>query len=68
MLSDSPVVAYAVKQSGGKLEALSDIYEADPYGYVLPKDQTEFAEAIVEALKEIEKDGAYKAALEKLGR
>jgi polar amino acid transport system substrate-binding protein len=67
MLADSPVVAYAVKQSGGKLEALGDIYDAAPYGYVVPKDQTEFAEAIVEALKEIEKDGAYKAALEKWG-
>ena len=61
MLSDSPVVAYAVVRR--KLEALGDIYEAAPYGYVLPKDETEFAEAIVEALKEIEKDGAYKAAL-----
>ena len=67
MLADSPVVAYAVKQSGGKLEALGEIYDAAPYGYVVPKDQTEFAEAIVEALKEIEKDGAYKAALEKWG-
>ena len=43
MLADSPVVAYAVKQSGGKLEALGDIYDAAPYGYVLPKDETEFA-------------------------
>jgi polar amino acid transport system substrate-binding protein len=67
MLADSPVVAYAVKQSGGKLEALGDIYGAAPYGYVLPKDETEFAQAIVEALKEIDKDGAYKAALEKWG-
>jgi polar amino acid transport system substrate-binding protein len=67
MLADSPIVAYAVKQAGGKLEALGDIYEAAPYGYVLPKDQTDFADAIVEALKEIEKDGAYKAALEKWG-
>jgi polar amino acid transport system substrate-binding protein len=67
MLSDSPVVAYAVKQSGEKLEALGDIYQGTPYGYVLPKDQTEFAQAIVEALKEIDKDGAYKAALEKWG-
>jgi polar amino acid transport system substrate-binding protein len=67
MLADSPIVAYAVKQSGGKLEALGDIYEAAPYGYVLPKDQTDFAQAIVEALTEIEKDGAYKAALEKWG-
>jgi polar amino acid transport system substrate-binding protein len=67
MLSDSPVVAYAVKQSGGKLEPLGDIYEAAPYGYVLPKDETGFGQAIVEALKEIDKDGAYKAALEKWG-
>ena len=47
MLADSPVVAYAIKQSGGKLEALGDIYEAAPYGYVVPKAETEFAEAIV---------------------
>ena len=67
MLADSPVVAYAVKQSGGKLEALGDIYEAAPYGYVVPKDQTEFADAIVEALKQIDQEGAYKAALEKWG-
>jgi polar amino acid transport system substrate-binding protein len=67
MLADSPVIAYAVKQAGGKLEALGDIYEAAPYGYVVPKDETDFAQAIVEALKEIEKDGAYKAALEKWG-
>jgi polar amino acid transport system substrate-binding protein len=67
MLADSPVVAYAVKQSGGKLEALGDIYDAAPYGYVLPKGDTEFAEAIVEALKQLESEGAYKAALEKWG-
>ncbi|HEY5821930.1 MAG TPA: ABC transporter substrate-binding protein [Propionibacteriaceae bacterium] len=67
MLADSPVVAYAVKQSGSKLATLGDIYEAAPYGYVLPKEQTEFAAAIVEALKGIESDGAYKAALTKWG-
>jgi polar amino acid transport system substrate-binding protein len=67
MLADSPVVAYAVKQSAGKLATLGEIYEAAPYGYVLPKDQTDFAEAIVEALKAIDEDGAYKAALQKWG-
>jgi polar amino acid transport system substrate-binding protein len=67
MLADSPVVAYAVKQSGGKVEALGDIYDAAPYGYVVPKDQTEFAEAIVEALKQLDQEGAYKAVLEKWG-
>jgi polar amino acid transport system substrate-binding protein len=67
MLADSPVVAYAVKQSGGKVEALGDIYDAAPYGYVMPKGETEFAQAIVEALKQLEQEGAYKAALEKWG-
>jgi polar amino acid transport system substrate-binding protein len=67
MLADSPVVAYAVKQSNGKLESLGDVYDAAPYGYVLPKSETEFAEAIVEALKQIKEDGAYAAALEKWG-
>ena len=67
MLSDSPIVAYAVKQTSGKLETLGEIYEAAPYGAVLPKDQTEFAQAIVEALKQMNADGSYKAALEKWG-
>jgi polar amino acid transport system substrate-binding protein len=67
MLADSPVAAYAVKQTGDKLETLGDIYDAAPYGYVVPKAETEFAEAIVEALKAIEEDGAYEAALKKWG-
>jgi polar amino acid transport system substrate-binding protein len=67
MLSDSPVVAYAIKQSGGKLESVGDIYDSAPYGIVLPKGETEFAQAIVEALKQLDKEGAYKAVLEKWG-
>jgi polar amino acid transport system substrate-binding protein len=67
MLADSPVVAYAVKQSGGKVEALGDIYEAAPYGYVLPKGETEFGQAIVDALKQLDQEGAYQAVLEKWG-
>jgi polar amino acid transport system substrate-binding protein len=67
MLADSPIVAYAVKQSGGKLEALGDIYDAAPYGYVLPKGEEEFAQAIVDALKQLDQEGTYKAALEKWG-
>lgn len=67
MLADSPVVAYAVKQSGGKIEALGDVYQAAPYGYVVPKAETEFAAALAEALKEIKADGSYQAALAKWG-
>jgi polar amino acid transport system substrate-binding protein len=67
MLADSPVVAYAVKQSGGKVEALGDIYDAAPYGYVLSKADTEFGQAIVDALKQLDQEGAYKQILEKWG-
>ncbi|SDS81268.1 polar amino acid transport system substrate-binding protein [Friedmanniella luteola] len=67
MLADSPVVAYAVKQSAGKLETLGDIYEAAPYGYVVPKEETEFADALAAALAAVEADGSYQAALTKWG-
>jgi polar amino acid transport system substrate-binding protein len=67
MLSDSPIVAYAVKQTNGKLETLGDIYEAAPYGAVVPKDQTDFAQAIADALEQMNADGTYKAVLEKWG-
>jgi polar amino acid transport system substrate-binding protein len=67
MLADSPVVAYAVKQSNGKLETLSEIYDAAPYGFVLPNGEGEFAQAIADALKQLDHEGAYNAALEKWG-
>ncbi len=63
MLADSPVVAYAVQQSGGKIEAVGDIYDAAPYGYVVPKDQTDFAQAIADALKALDASGDYKTIL-----
>jgi polar amino acid transport system substrate-binding protein len=67
MLADSPVVAYAVKQSAGKMEAAGDIYDAAPYGYVVPKDQTDLADAIVAALKSLDADGGYKKVLDSWG-
>jgi polar amino acid transport system substrate-binding protein len=65
MLADSPVVLYAVKQSNGQIDQLGQIYDAAPYGYVIPKAQTEFAKAIVEALNSLAADGSYKSALAK---
>jgi polar amino acid transport system substrate-binding protein len=67
MLADSPVGLYAVKQTSGQLEALGDIYDAAPYGFVIPKDETDFAQAIADALKAMSADGTYKAALDKWG-
>jgi polar amino acid transport system substrate-binding protein len=67
MLADSPVLAYAVKQTNGQLELLGDIYDAAPYGYVIEKDQTEFAQAVADAVKALVTDGTYKTILDKWG-
>ena len=59
MLADSPVVAYAVKESKSKLETAGDIFDSAPYGYVLPKSGTDFGDAIVAALKDLKTNGVY---------
>jgi polar amino acid transport system substrate-binding protein len=63
MLADSPVVGYAVKQSGGKLEVVGEVYDSVPYGYVVPKAETDFAQAIADALKSLDASGDYKKTL-----
>ncbi|RZT19618.1 polar amino acid transport system substrate-binding protein [Kribbella sp. VKM Ac-2569] len=65
MLADSPVVLYAIKQTNGQLEQLGEIYDAAPYGYVVPKAETAFAQAITEALKSLNTEGTYKSTLAK---
>jgi polar amino acid transport system substrate-binding protein len=67
MLADSPVLAYAVEQTNGQLELLGDIYDAAPYGYVIEKDQTEFAQAVADAVAALITDGTYKTILDKWG-
>ena len=67
MLADSPVVAYAVKQSSGKLASVGDIYDAAPYGYVIPKNETGLADAVVAALKALDSSGDYKKVLNAWG-
>ncbi|MEU7933968.1 MULTISPECIES: ABC transporter substrate-binding protein [Micromonospora] len=67
MLADSPVGAYAVKQSSGQLELLGDIYESAPYGYAVKKDQAAFAEVLKEAVAAVIADGSYEGALKKWG-
>ena len=63
MLADSPVGLYAIKQTGGQLEAVGKTYDAAPYGFVLPKSQTAFAQAMADALKSLNSTGDYKKAL-----
>jgi polar amino acid transport system substrate-binding protein len=67
MLADSPICAYAVKQTNGQLELLGDIYEAAPYGYVVPKDGQALADVLKGALQAVLDDGTYQQVLEKWG-
>lgn len=67
MLADSPVCAYAVKQQNGKLETVGNIYDSAPYGYVVPKDQDEFAEAIAGAMDQLIVNGVYRSIASKWG-
>ncbi len=65
MLVDLPPAIAAVEGTGGTLELLGKQYDSAPYGYVLAKDQTEFGQAIADALKELKADGTYDAILAK---
>ena len=63
MLSDLPVVIYAISQSGGKLQAIGAQYEVAPYGVVVPKTETKFATAIQGAVQKLIDGGQYAAIL-----
>lgn len=65
MLADYPVGVYAVTKSEGQLELLDKMYEAAPYGFVVDKDQTTFAEAVRDATKALITDGSYQKILDK---
>ena len=67
VLADSPVMAYAVAQTNGQLELLGDIYDSASYGYVIPKDQTDFAQAVADAVQALIDDGTYTQVLERWG-
>ena len=65
-LGDSPVVAYGVKQSDGKLQLAGEVYDAAPYGWPTAKD-SELAPALQAALQSLIDDGTYQDILEQWG-
>jgi polar amino acid transport system substrate-binding protein len=66
-LADSPVMAYAVKQTNGQLELLGDAYDTYFYGAVIKKGQAEFAQVVADAVKALVSDGTYNTILTKWG-
>jgi polar amino acid transport system substrate-binding protein len=67
MAADSPIAGYAVKQTGGKLELIGEVYDTAPYGFIFKKENGQFKEAVQGAVKALITDGTYKQILEKYG-
>lgn len=65
-IADTPVAAYAVKQSGGKLELSGDSYNSAPYGIAMPKGSG-LDKAVQAAVKALIASGAYQKILDKWG-
>lgn len=65
-VADSPVTAYGVKQSAGKLQLAGPIYDAAPYGYPMAKG-SQLSKAIQAALQALMDDGTYKTICAKWG-
>jgi len=59
MSADSPVTAYAIKQSEGKLEAAGEIFDSAPYGWPVKKDSP-LAVSLQKALEHLIETGDYK--------
>ncbi|MBU3748913.1 MAG: ABC transporter substrate-binding protein [Mycobacterium sp.] len=60
MSADSPVTAYAIKQSGGKLQAAGEIFDSAPYGWPVKKGSP-LAQSLRQALEHLIKTDAYRS-------
>lgn len=59
MSADSPVTAYAIKQSNGKLEPAGEIFDSAPYGWPVQKGSP-LAQSLQQALDHLIESGTYK--------
>ncbi|MGB3484440.1 MAG: ABC transporter substrate-binding protein [Mycobacterium sp.] len=66
MSADSPVTAYAIKQSNGKLEQAGEIFDAAPYGWPVAKGSA-LAQSLQKALEHLIETGEYETISTKWG-
>ncbi len=64
--ADSPVSAWAVNRSDGRMSMVGEMFDAAPYGFAVPKD-SELGPAVAAALQHLINTGAYADILEKWG-
>ncbi|WP_319454258.1 MULTISPECIES: ABC transporter substrate-binding protein [unclassified Mycobacterium] len=60
MSADSPVTLYAIKETGGKLEAAGGVFDSAPYGWPVKKDSA-LAQSLQAALEHLIETGDYKS-------
>ena len=58
MSADSPVTAYAIRQSNGKLESVGAVFNSAPYGWPVKKGSP-LAQSLQKALEHLIKTGDY---------
>lgn len=66
MSADSPVTAWAIKQSSGKLAAAGPVFDSAPYGWPVKKGSA-LAPALQKALAHLMTTGDYKAIVTNWG-
>lgn len=59
MYADSPIVAYAVTQTGGQVEQLGEVFATSPQGVVVSKDDQALTEAVQKAVQKLIDSGDY---------
>jgi len=57
--ADSPVTAYAVAATKGKLELVGDQYDSAPFGFAVAKDSGTLKKAVQAAVQSLIDDGTY---------
>ena len=62
-MADTPVAAYAVKQSDGKFKISGSSYGNAPYGIAMAKDSG-LQQPVLAAVKALMADGTYKKILD----
>ena len=64
--ADSPVTAYAVARSDGKIETVGSLSDAASYGWPVPKN-SELTPALVAALDSLIRNGEYERIMKQWG-
>ncbi|MGY2745279.1 ABC transporter substrate-binding protein [Pseudarthrobacter sp. O4] len=67
MAADSPIIGYALTQTGGQLEKLGDVYDSAPQGIAVAKSDTALADVIQKTVTKLIENGSYKKILQGWG-